>query len=616
MSDSNDDNELSKAIDLRMLAGFSVDTIPEPIHFVPRHMGVSGITGESGKSTLVAGIISRWATPGNKIIVFITKRDEEIFNEDEIMGPNGKKIKLRRMQPYLMQKVDHQSLKILLESFERKRNLGLNIEEKLIRACEGARTFEDVYQNTIEKFIQWSGEKGQKENANAGLWLILKTRLEELIAQLSAIKFAPKFDPIEGINIVDIHLFSDVVKQLIIDSAATLIRDKMHDTVMYIPEAATILPKGYNSPAKLSVQRLVEAGRSSGNFVILDAQAFTQVHTPILKQLNIVFVGKQQEPNEVIKSLNNIPAAQANKPRPDQIMQLTLGQFYAIIEGRSRLIQGMPYWLNDNIGLAIDCAARPEMVNEIKELLGIDRAQRQEKMRRKHVDEAAAQQLRTLIQKRVDDLKRKSALALEKGQKEFAKITKHAEKVEQEIEQEIEEVKFEAATATTAVIDEEEPTITEAESINVETQVRSMVEAAKEVAAAVEPEDAPLSVIKQEYSQITVVKEQLDPIKIDEDTPLGHILLVLSERMSSKLFDDHMRSAYEIAKECLRYTAYPFTLRQLSYAVDQLAKKPYHVLLATQEVNPKNNSQTKTYYKVNLARLEKVVKVDVKIISQ
>lgn len=191
-------------------------------------------------------------------------------------------------------------------------------------------------------------------------------RKDSTISQPPKTEFSQKLQLTEGIQVMDLQYLDPEAQATIISSVAEEILDvsqDWHDVILVIPEAWQTLPRDRDSPAKLSVERLMRHGAVKGNFVVLDSQDISGIHVPIRKQIGNWIIGKQNEINEIKRSIEHLPIKIDWDEMKHSLQTLKLGQFYVVTRGKVAKTFAWPVWMH--FYDAIDCAAEPDIVYKI-----------------------------------------------------------------------------------------------------------------------------------------------------------------------------------------------------------------------------------------------------------
>ena len=317
----------------------------ESIYIVPAHLVVTGVTQQSGKTTTLEALIKRSKL---KAVVFRTKIGEKSFIEGTVIPPFFKD----KSNWQFIQGLIESTIKEKLRTFERA---------KIIQICKrtsGNSLLEfkkEVDQRLLEKINQF--EKDILTNVQAYLEIVLP--------KLQTMTFSNTLELTPGINIIDLERFSrdDEVQSLIIASVAEEILYNFKNVVVVLPEAWKFLPQKRGNPCKLAVVNFIRQGATNNNFIWIDSQDMANVDKDPLKQVSTWILGYQSEINEVKHTLDQIPLPQKQKPKPDEIMRLGIGEFILATRELTTKVYVQPSWLEDN--KAVDIALGKLKVSEI-----------------------------------------------------------------------------------------------------------------------------------------------------------------------------------------------------------------------------------------------------------
>lgn len=308
----------------------------KPIAIPLAHMAITGLTQQSGKTTTLEALIDRGEL---RAVVFVTKPGEKSFTEG------------RRILPFFKEHADWEYVKELLEA-RRAESLS-KWDGYLMRVCSRARTLQDVRKN-VEK------ELPKKKSARPSHYEILAGYLDLIIPELDRVPYTDKLDIQPGVNIMDLAnspgeggtRMSDDMQAMVIRSTIEQIHKREKHTVLVLPEAWKFIPEGGRSAVFQALQTLVREGATNGNFVWLDAQDLAVVSKRILKSVSVWVLGKQQEANEVARTINHL--IEPLRIRPDMIKSLGIGQFLVCADSLpARRVYVQPRWLGELDALAI-----------------------------------------------------------------------------------------------------------------------------------------------------------------------------------------------------------------------------------------------------------------------
>jgi hypothetical protein len=300
------------------------------------HMAVTGQTQQSGKTTTLEALIDR---SGVRAVVFVTKPGEKSFTEG------------RRILPYFRERADWEYVKDLLEARTGER-MG-NKVGYLMRVCERAKSLHDVRGN-----ISIELKKKKTRSARPDTHEVLAGYIDLILDEFSRVTYTDRLDLATGVNIMDLSGIADDTQDMIIRSTVEEIHKRAHNTVIVVPEAWKVIPEGSRSLVFEALHRLIREGATNGNFVWIDAQDLAIVNKRILKSVTVWILGKQQEANEVVRTIRHLIAPV--NIEPDKIKSLGKGEFLACYDSSTHLVYVQPRWLGDLDAVAI--AKREETV--------------------------------------------------------------------------------------------------------------------------------------------------------------------------------------------------------------------------------------------------------------
>lgn len=339
---------------MKALVGFEVGT-GNSIYLEEGHTVVTGVTQKSGKTTFLEGVISR---SGRRAVVFKTKRGESGFNGYPTVQPYFREQKSAAI-------IDWQYVSSLLEATMGEKMLFPR--SWIIKMCNGqpprrrddvnippAHTLEEVYNN-----IATAQANPSTRGIDDGVYTNLRAYFDIIIPEMHKHTFATKLTLEKGLNVMDLTSMRFEMQSLVIASVIDYVNDKLNDVIVVIPEAWEFVPQGRGSPVKLAAQRLAKKGAANGDFIFLDSQTVTSVDKEVLKQCVNWIMGLQTEINEVKRTLDQVGGS--IKLKPEAIMSLPLGHFWAKLDRRLYHIYALPAWLPEDIGRAV---ARGELTPE------------------------------------------------------------------------------------------------------------------------------------------------------------------------------------------------------------------------------------------------------------
>lgn len=307
----------------KILLGFEVGT-GKPVSIPLHHVVAVGMTQLSGKTTTLEALIHR---SGLKALAFKTKRGERGFEG------------ARLHSPYFHERSDWQYVQGLLEATLRER---MRFERSwIIRACKGTRNLREVLHNVEQELTKARG-------LSESVYTNLKAYLEIVLPEIEKEYFASELRLTEGINVMDLTNLRDEVQGLIIASTIDAVYENDKDVVIVVPEAWKFCPEGRGNPVKHSAERMIRQGASIGDYLWFDSQDLAGVDKALLKQVDDWILGRQREINEVEHTLAQLPIPKKQRPKPEEIMQLEVGHFFACFGDQMRKVYVQPIWLSED----------------------------------------------------------------------------------------------------------------------------------------------------------------------------------------------------------------------------------------------------------------------------
>jgi hypothetical protein len=306
---------------LTVLLGYELTTGRE-VRIPVRHMAVTGITQESGKTTTLEALIGR---SGLRAVTFVTKRDEGSFTT------------ATRIPAYFREHTDWRFVESLLEALLQQT---MKFERSwIMRVCRGAKTLREVQAN-IDK-----ARLGAKSGLDDSMFLMLSEYFEQLIPEIERLPYSKELKLGPGINVIDVSQYSTHLQGLVIRSVLEWVYEKEHDVIVLIPEAWEFVPQRHNSPVKDAAVQLIRKGAAGGKYVWLDSQDLAGVDKEIIKQVSVYVLGVQREVNEVKRTLAHLPGG-AQRLKPEEIMKLGRGWFWVAYGPELRCVYVQPAWLD------------------------------------------------------------------------------------------------------------------------------------------------------------------------------------------------------------------------------------------------------------------------------
>jgi len=337
-----------------ILLGYQVSTGKE-VRIPFAHTVVCGQTQASGKTTTLEGLLSRSGGDlPRPALAFLTKRAESAF------------VKARSIPPYFRDRADWQFVESILEAMMRERMKYQR--EWIIRVCQGATTLERVAKN-VESALHGDRHKKAATSYAAGMYLQLSEYFKLLMPELRRLKLnmatrGSALDLKPGLNVMDLSDYSTEMQSLAIASAMEEIY-RRRGVITVIPEAWEFLPQARNTPVKMAGESLIRKGAAAQNFMWLDSQDITGVDKRILKQVGVWILGVQREVNEVEHTLAQMAVPKKLKPKPEEVMQLRRGQFFACFEDVLTRVYVLPSWMPAEVGFTIARALPAQAGDEL-----------------------------------------------------------------------------------------------------------------------------------------------------------------------------------------------------------------------------------------------------------
>lgn len=303
--------------------GFAVPS-GNPVAIPVGHMAVVGQTQLAGKTTTLEACAAR--VPNDyAVLAFVTKRGESGFT-------NG----VLPVQPYFRERADWEYVSSILEATLRER---MKFERSwIMRACKGATSLIDVHRNVQRLMATAKG-------LSADIYYQLDHYLQKIIPQVKLLGTPQPLSlaTTSAANVMDLSPFSTEMQGLVIASCLEYAYRHLHKTIIVIPEAWEFLPRQRKSPVTYAAEMYIRKGGALGNYLWIDSQDLSGVHTPVLKQVQIWLLGVQREINEVKRTLAHIHGVK--KPKVDAVAGLGLGQFIACFGQQAVTTYVQPVWM-------------------------------------------------------------------------------------------------------------------------------------------------------------------------------------------------------------------------------------------------------------------------------
>ncbi len=315
---------------MRIKFGYEVGT-GEPVYVPLHHTIITGITQLAGKTTALEGMIIRSGLPA---LVFRVKRGESSFTD------------ARTIPPVFRERTDWRFIEALIEAIMREPQRWNRAQ--IIKATRGARTLRDIWDNVKKELA-----RARKGSVLESIYTNLDAYFEIVIPKIESLNLAPSLDLKPGVNVVDMEGWEPELQSLIIASCIEEVASRHQGVVTVIPEAWEFVPAARKTPVKLAAERLARTGAAVRNFLFLDSQNLMGVDANIRSQLGVWILGVQRYEHEVERTVKAIPLPPSRKPRPHEVMNLRLGEFYVVTMKQVVKAYAQPAWLPDHAAIKV-----------------------------------------------------------------------------------------------------------------------------------------------------------------------------------------------------------------------------------------------------------------------
>ncbi len=315
------------------------------VYLPPGHSLATGMTQQSGKTTLIEALVDRGDITA---IAFITKRGEIGFTNQHLIQPYYQEQKLPNGV------IDWQWAESILSA-----TLGekMKFERYWIqKICKNAHSLEEVYRNAI------AFQEASRRPLDIAQYTLLESYFEIIVPETKKHNFADALTLRKGFNVMNLVDMPDQMQQLVIRATMEYIYRKLTNTVVIIPEAHKFIPDS-NTPVKSIALKLIREGAAPKvqNFVWIDTQETASIDKALLKQVSNWVMGYQQEKNEV----KNVREHLGNKIKADDINSLKLGHFIASLRRRIFHVYALPRGIPIEMGRRVALGEiTPEQVKE------------------------------------------------------------------------------------------------------------------------------------------------------------------------------------------------------------------------------------------------------------
>lgn len=362
-----------------ILLGHEVGT-GKLVHVDPDHALITGQTRMAGKSETLNALVYR---SKRKAIAFRTKRGEMAFDAIQKLKPFYKEPKAQRSKY-----ISWQYVKSILEASQGR---GMNFEEAwIIRACDGAKNLNDVYENI--KQLQSKSRRGIDENQ----YLKLSAYFQIILPQLKEREFSSRLRLKKGINLMDLQPLTFEMRCLVMERTINQVMEKMKDVVIMLPEGWKYVPEKLTTPVKMAAINLGREGASIRNNIWVDSQDLRGLDKVLVGQCTTWLLGVQVEENEAKRTR----ASLGNRVKLKDIQGLKLGHFFLRNKSNELIhVYVLPAGVPEEMGRKVALGEiSVQVVKDYLEKLRAGKMEDEEEMYRKENEE---------LKKELEDLKRR-----------------------------------------------------------------------------------------------------------------------------------------------------------------------------------------------------------------
>lgn len=323
-----------------VLLGFEVGTgarVEVPI----AHTFVTGQTQLSGKTTTLRAVVER---SQRRALAFVTKRGESFPG--------------RRIPPYLPregeQPIHWRLVETILASALGQRNMKWE-RIWLVNAVKRpavATSLATVRSNVAALLGKAKGDRSVEAYTLIGEYLDLVLPDMRKLAAADVLELQP------GLNVMDLAGVSQQLQALVIRASLEHINQHERDVLTVFPEAWEFAPRQTNTPAKDAAIAMARKGAVLGNFLLCDSQDIAGVDTVVRQAASVWILGVQRELNELKRTIQTIPAG-ITRPKPEQVAQLEVGEFFACWGRHAVKTYVLPPGVSEIEGRAVALGQKP-----------------------------------------------------------------------------------------------------------------------------------------------------------------------------------------------------------------------------------------------------------------
>jgi hypothetical protein len=318
----------------KILLGYELGT-GKPVEMGLHHLIVTGMTGESGKTTTIEALLSRANLTS---LVFRTKRGELGFKD------------AHEMLLYFSEKglTEWRALEGLLSAtLNEKVQREPGVRAAIINLCSDGTSLKQIYDKNRKLMKDAKGfMRDVREKINAYLDLVLP--------QLQVLNFVNVLTLKRGsLNVMDLEGLSDEMQNLVIFATTEYLYRYEKEVILVVPEAPKFIPQDRGSPCKVAFEKYIREGRAIGNFLWIDTQDLRGVDKKYLRHCDNWILGRQRFMLEVESTLDAIPLPKQDKPKPEEIQRLGKGQFFACLHNDVKKVYVQPIWLDSHMAQTV-----------------------------------------------------------------------------------------------------------------------------------------------------------------------------------------------------------------------------------------------------------------------
>ena len=394
----------------------------KPLGIPKRHLAVFGVTRDSGKTTFVEAAV---AASGLKAIVFRTKRGELGFD-------NAKPLPLFFDERGLTHWKALEGL--IAATLEEKVQREPGVRYAIISVCKNpvpAKSLVEIHQRVKDKLKDPRLKEFIKE-----VFTKLDAYLEEVLPQLDKLRdrCTDRLElPEPGVYVEDLEgagVKSDELQNLFVASLIRKAYEELSGVIVVVAEIWKFLPQDRGSPVKWVIEKYVREMGVVEGWLWIDAQDLRGVDKKHLRSFDVRLFGRQPDSHEIDEILKALPLPKQQKPKPEQIMTLKLGHFYAKLKDNVDLVYVRPVWLPESVAVRV---AKGELEPDSEEVQGY----KPEPLKVMEVNDE-------VYQEKYEELKRQYA-GLKNERDNLAQIVDKASKSEHDLIEEIQTLKDDKA---------------------------------------------------------------------------------------------------------------------------------------------------------------------------